>query len=273
MSGPQVDREAARRLAHALRDQLWSTASADLLARLAERGGLSAGLNPPDEIQARQHVGGVDLRDRHLDTGPSAPRQPNHGPHDYESWTTGCEASSDGQNSAQLCGIRGGGGSRSAPRDRAEVRIVFGCRGRTIPSGRVEERRVADPSARMAGMMTREQREVVVHAVQVRLEEVRQTLEHSPSADTLRERELLETALAELEREGLRRPSDAEMRAISQYMAVKGEASAADISRHLEIEDAEIVSRGLYMLAGSGQVADTGRMVDGSDVWRYIAHR
>ena len=51
-----MDRQAARRLAYALRDQLWSTASADLLARLADRGGLSAGLNPPDEIQDEELI-------------------------------------------------------------------------------------------------------------------------------------------------------------------------------------------------------------------------
>lgn len=43
--------EDARRLAQALRDELWSTASDELLARLADRGGMKAGLNPPDEIE------------------------------------------------------------------------------------------------------------------------------------------------------------------------------------------------------------------------------
>ena len=46
-----MDRDDAHRLAHALRDQLWSAASPELLARLADRGGLSAGLNPPDELE------------------------------------------------------------------------------------------------------------------------------------------------------------------------------------------------------------------------------
>ncbi len=38
-------------MAQALRDELWSTASDELLARLADRGGMKAGLNPPDEIE------------------------------------------------------------------------------------------------------------------------------------------------------------------------------------------------------------------------------
>jgi hypothetical protein len=46
-----VDQHQARRLAHSLRDQLWSTASDDLLNRLADRGGMKLGLNPPDEIE------------------------------------------------------------------------------------------------------------------------------------------------------------------------------------------------------------------------------
>lgn len=46
-----IDRSEARRLAHALRNELWSTASNDLLARLADRGGLNVGLNPPDEAE------------------------------------------------------------------------------------------------------------------------------------------------------------------------------------------------------------------------------
>jgi hypothetical protein len=49
-----VDRDAARQLAYAIRDQLWSTASEDLLARLADRGGLSVGLNPPDELEDQE---------------------------------------------------------------------------------------------------------------------------------------------------------------------------------------------------------------------------
>jgi len=51
-----VEREDARRLANALRDQLWSTASDDLLQRLADRGGLNVGLNPPDELEDEELV-------------------------------------------------------------------------------------------------------------------------------------------------------------------------------------------------------------------------
>jgi hypothetical protein len=46
-----VDRQDARRLAGALRDQLWSSASDELLQRLSDRGGLNVGLNPPDETE------------------------------------------------------------------------------------------------------------------------------------------------------------------------------------------------------------------------------
>ena len=46
-----VDRSVARRLAHALRNELWFSASDELLGRLADRGGLSVGLNPPEEIE------------------------------------------------------------------------------------------------------------------------------------------------------------------------------------------------------------------------------
>lgn len=46
-----MDRDQARRFALAVRDQLWSTASDDLLARLADRGGMKVGLNPPDDIE------------------------------------------------------------------------------------------------------------------------------------------------------------------------------------------------------------------------------
>ena len=46
-----MDRDDARRLATALRDQLWSTASDELLQRLAERGGINIGLNPPDDTE------------------------------------------------------------------------------------------------------------------------------------------------------------------------------------------------------------------------------
>jgi hypothetical protein len=44
-----MDRSEARLLARALRTEFWSTASNELLARLADRGGLNVGLNPPDE--------------------------------------------------------------------------------------------------------------------------------------------------------------------------------------------------------------------------------
>jgi hypothetical protein len=54
--GACVDRGEARRLAHALRDELWSSASPELLARLADRGGMAAGLNPPDEIEDEELV-------------------------------------------------------------------------------------------------------------------------------------------------------------------------------------------------------------------------
>ena len=47
----RVDRSDARRLANALRDQLWATGSEDLLSRLADRGGMNVGLNPPDEVE------------------------------------------------------------------------------------------------------------------------------------------------------------------------------------------------------------------------------
>ncbi len=46
-----MDRSEARRLAQALRSELWSTASAELLARLADRGGINVGLNPPEETE------------------------------------------------------------------------------------------------------------------------------------------------------------------------------------------------------------------------------
>ena len=51
-----MDRSEARRLAQALRAELWSTASNELLARLAERGGMNVGLNPPDEIEDEELV-------------------------------------------------------------------------------------------------------------------------------------------------------------------------------------------------------------------------
>jgi len=46
-----VNRSVARRLAYALRNELWFTASDELLGRLAERGGLNVGLNPPEEAE------------------------------------------------------------------------------------------------------------------------------------------------------------------------------------------------------------------------------
>ena len=46
-----MDRSEARRLAHALRAEFWSTASDELLARLADRGGMNVGLNPPEETE------------------------------------------------------------------------------------------------------------------------------------------------------------------------------------------------------------------------------
>ena len=46
--GATMDRADARRLSNALRDELWSQASEDLLARLVDRGGIRVGLNPPD---------------------------------------------------------------------------------------------------------------------------------------------------------------------------------------------------------------------------------
>ncbi|HTX09197.1 MAG TPA: hypothetical protein VME22_11335 [Solirubrobacteraceae bacterium] len=51
-----MERQDARRLASALRDQLWSTASDGLLQRLSDRGGLNVGLNPPDEIEDEELV-------------------------------------------------------------------------------------------------------------------------------------------------------------------------------------------------------------------------
>jgi len=44
-----MNRRDARLLALALRDELWSQSSEELLARLADRGGIRAGLNPPDD--------------------------------------------------------------------------------------------------------------------------------------------------------------------------------------------------------------------------------
>ena len=46
-----MDRSEARRLAQALRTELWSSASDELLLRLSDRGGMNVGLNPPDETE------------------------------------------------------------------------------------------------------------------------------------------------------------------------------------------------------------------------------
>ena len=51
-----VNREDARRLAQALRDELWSSASDDLLAGLADRGGMKVGLNPADDVEDEELV-------------------------------------------------------------------------------------------------------------------------------------------------------------------------------------------------------------------------
>ena len=51
-----VEYDDARRLAQALRDELWTTSSDELLDRLADRGGMKAGLNPPDEIDDEELV-------------------------------------------------------------------------------------------------------------------------------------------------------------------------------------------------------------------------
>ena len=51
-----VDLVEARRLANALRDQLWSTASDELPVRLGDRGGMRVGLNPPDETEDEELV-------------------------------------------------------------------------------------------------------------------------------------------------------------------------------------------------------------------------
>ena len=54
--GRFVDRSAARRLAEALRSELWFSASNDLLARLGDRGGVNVGLNPSEEFQDEELV-------------------------------------------------------------------------------------------------------------------------------------------------------------------------------------------------------------------------
>ena len=51
-----MDRSEARLLAQALRNELWSTASNELLARLGDRGGMTAGLNPAEELEDDEFV-------------------------------------------------------------------------------------------------------------------------------------------------------------------------------------------------------------------------
>ena len=46
-----MNRDDAQRLASALRHRLWSTASNELLERIADRGGMNLGLNPPNEVE------------------------------------------------------------------------------------------------------------------------------------------------------------------------------------------------------------------------------
>jgi hypothetical protein len=46
-----MERSEARRLAEALRAELWFSASDELLERLADRGGLNVGLNPPEQTE------------------------------------------------------------------------------------------------------------------------------------------------------------------------------------------------------------------------------
>ena len=46
-----MDHDDARRLAQALRNELWSSASDELLAGLGDRGGMNVGLNPPDDVE------------------------------------------------------------------------------------------------------------------------------------------------------------------------------------------------------------------------------
>jgi len=49
-----MDRSEARRLAQALRIELWGTASDELLTGLADRGGMNVGLNPPEETEPEE---------------------------------------------------------------------------------------------------------------------------------------------------------------------------------------------------------------------------
>ena len=51
-----MKREDARRLANALREELWSTASDELLQRLGDRGGMNVGLNPPDDLEDEELI-------------------------------------------------------------------------------------------------------------------------------------------------------------------------------------------------------------------------
>ena len=51
-----MDRSEARKLAEALRSELWFSASNDLLARLGDRGGINVGLNPSEEFRDEELV-------------------------------------------------------------------------------------------------------------------------------------------------------------------------------------------------------------------------
>lgn len=68
--GASVDRSQARRFATALRSELWFSASDELLARLADRGGITVGLNPPEDTEDEElaavvwrALGSIDLAD------------------------------------------------------------------------------------------------------------------------------------------------------------------------------------------------------------------
>ena len=50
------ERSDPGRLAQALRNELWSTASDELLFRLTDRGGMKVGLNPPDVTEDEELV-------------------------------------------------------------------------------------------------------------------------------------------------------------------------------------------------------------------------
>jgi hypothetical protein len=49
-----VNRGEARRLAQAMRNELWFSASDELLERLADRGGMTVGLNPPEGTEGEE---------------------------------------------------------------------------------------------------------------------------------------------------------------------------------------------------------------------------